>query len=128
LKELIKEVLDFLKSNGTSYSDIRIVDRTKEYISTENLKVNNLENSRSKGIGIRVIYDGSLGFASSQNIDDIKKVAEKALRIAKASRTIQKEKINLSPKEVVVDHYSTPIKIDPFTVSKKEKIDLLLKA
>ncbi|ARC86069.1 modulator of DNA gyrase family protein [Clostridium argentinense CDC 2741] len=128
MKELIKEALDFLKSNGASYSDIRIVDRTKEYISTENLKVNNLENSRSKGIGIRVIYDGSLGFASSQNIEDIKKVAEKALRIAKASRTIQKEKINLSPKEVIVDHYSTPIKIDPFTVSKKEKIDLLFKA
>lgn len=128
LKELIKEVLDFLKSNGADYSDIRILDRTRESISTEDLRVNNLENSRSKGVGIRVIYDGSLGFASSQNIDNIKIVAEKALRIAKSSRTIQKEKINLAPKDIVVDHYSTPIEIDPFTVSKSVKIDLLISA
>ncbi|WP_390818824.1 PmbA/TldA family metallopeptidase [Clostridium faecium] len=54
------------------------MDRTKEYISTEDLKVDNLESSRSNGIGIRVIYDGSLGFASSQNIEDIKNLFEES--------------------------------------------------
>ncbi|MBD8046247.1 MAG: hypothetical protein KID00_08515 [Clostridium argentinense] len=57
---------------------MRIIDRTKEYISTEDLKVDNLESSRSNGIGIRVIYDGSLGFASSQNIEDIKNLFEES--------------------------------------------------
>lgn len=128
MKNQITDVLSFLKTNGADYADVRIVDRYMEDISTENLKVETLANSRSKGVGIRVILDGSLGFASSQNLDELKETAEKALEIAKASRTLQREKIVLSPKEVIVDHYSTPIEIDPFNVSKAEKIELLLNA
>ena len=128
MKNKISDVLSLLKANGADYADVRIVDRYTEDISTENLKVSTLANSRSKGVGIRVVLDGSLGFASSQNLDGLKETAERALEIAKASRTMQKEKIVLAPKEVIVDHYSTPIEIDPFTVSKAEKIELLLNA
>jgi TldD protein len=128
LKGKISGVLAFLKETGVDYADIRIVDRYEEKISTENLKVEDLSNSRSKGYGVRVIFDGSVGFASSQNFDELKETAKKALEIAKASRTLQKEKIKLSKKETIIDHYSTPIEIDPFTVSKAEKIQLLLDA
>ena len=128
MKEKILEVLEYLKNQEVDYADIRVVDRTVERISTENLKVTSLLNSRSKGIGVRVIYDGSLGFASTQDLENIKDIAKKALDIAKSSRTLQKEKIRLSEKESYVDHYETPIEVDPFKVSKKEKIDLLIKA
>lgn len=128
LKGKIKEILNLLKENGVDYADIRIVDRIRENITTENLKVQNISNSRSKGAGIRVILDGSLGFASTQDLDNLKDTAIKALEIAKASRLLQKEKITLSEKEIVQDHYETPIEIDPFKVSKAEKIELLLKA
>lgn len=128
MRKKITDVLTYLKDIGVDYADIRIVDRYTEQISTENLKVVNLANSRSKGFGVRVIYDGSLGFASSQNFDELKEIAEKALEIAKASRTLQKEKIMLSPKEVIVDHYRTPIQVDPFSVSKADKIQLLFEA
>lgn len=128
MRQAINEVLKYLKSQNIDYADIRIVDRRNEYIETEDLKVDNLSNSRSKGVGIKVIYDGSLGFASSQQINDLPKIADKALEIAKASRKLQKEKIMLSPKDIIVDNYITPIAIDPFTVSKKEKLNLLLNA
>lgn len=128
MRNEITKILNYLKETGADYADIRIVDKYTEEISTEDLKVQSISNSRSKGAGIRVILDGSLGFACTQDLTKLKETAQYALEIAKASRTLQKAKITLAPKEVVVDHYSTPIEIDPFTISKAEKIDILLKA
>lgn len=128
MKEEILKTLNYLKTQDVEYADVRVVDRTRERISTENLIVEGIVNDRNKGVGIRVIYDGSLGFASTQNLNELQQTAEKALLIAKASRILQKEKIQLAPKDVVEDNYNTKIEIDPFTVSKKDKIDLLLRA
>jgi len=128
LKEIIIKELEFLKSLNVEYADIRVVDTMKENISTENRTVKSISNSRSKGFGVRVIQDGSLGFASSQNFDEIHQTAQKAYDIAKASRILQKEKIRLSEKESAVDHYETSIVKDPFEVPLKEKIQLLIDA
>jgi TldD protein len=128
LKDIILRELNWLKASEVDYADIRVVDTITESISTENLGVENISNTRSCGFGIRVIFDGSLGFASSQNMKEIHDTAEKALRIAKSSRRLQKEKIRLSVKDIVVDHFITPIEIDPFSVPLDEKIKLLFEA
>ncbi len=126
MKNQIKQVLELLKEKGVDYADVRIVDRQREQITTENLMVQNISNSRSKGAGIRVILDGSLGFASTQDLSKLEETALMALNIAKASRILQNQKMQMAPKEAIADHYQTPIEIDPFTVSKAEKIELLL--
>lgn len=126
MKNQIENVLNLLKEKGASYADVRIVDRQKEQITTENLMVQNISNSRSKGAGIRVILDGSLGFSSTQDLNKLEETALKALDIAKASRMLQRSKMQMAPKEIVIDHYETPIEIDPFMVSKAEKIEMLL--
>jgi TldD protein len=128
LKNHIIKTLDMLKEKGVDYADIRMVDRMSENISTEDLKVQSISNRRSKGVGIRVILDGSLGFASTQDLSKLEETALYAVELAKASRLIQTEKIRMAEKDVIVDNYVTPIEIDPFTVSKAEKIELLLKA
>ncbi|MGH4121086.1 TldD/PmbA family protein [Clostridium sp.] len=128
MKNEIIKILKMLKEKGVDYADIRMVDRMSENISTEDLNVQNISNSRSKGLGIRVIVDGSLGFASTQDLSKLDEIALYALDLAKASRIVQTEKIRMAEKDVVVDNYITPIEIDPFTVSKTEKIELLLKA
>lgn len=128
MKAEIIKILDLLKEKGVDYADIRMVDRLSENISTEDLRVQSISNSRSKGVGIRVILDGSLGFASTQDLNRLEETALYALELAKASRMIQTEKIRMAEKDVVIDNYVTPIEIDPFKVSKAEKIELLLKA
>lgn len=124
----IERVLGILKTEGADYADIRVVDRMREAIRTENLKVETIDFIQNKGAGIRVIWNGSLGFACTQDMGKLEEAAMNALDIAKASCMLQKEKISLSPKEAVVDHYSTPIEMDPFEVSKKDKLDLLFGA
>lgn len=128
MKEQLLEVLEMLKQNQVDYADIRVNEILVEEINTENLKVQDISKSFSKGYGIRVFHGGSMGFAASQEFDQLAETAMKALEIAKASSLVQRQKIRLAPKEVIVDHYETPIEIDPFTVSKKEKLDLLFRA
>lgn len=128
MREQLQSVLNFLIDHGVDYADIRVHDITEESITTENMKVQNMSTGRTKGYGVRVVVDGSLGFAASQQFDQMECTAALALRIAKASRLAQKEPVRLAPKQAVVDTYSTPIEIDPFTVSKQEKLDLLFAA
>lgn len=128
MKELITREINFLKAQGVDYADIRVVDTVVENISTENQRVKNISNSRSKGFGVRVIIDGSLGFASSQNFDELHNTVIKAIEISKSSRRLQKEKIRLSEREVNIDHYATPIEKDPFKIALNEKIEHLINA
>ena len=101
MKENISKVLTLLKEKGVQYADIRIVDRTTENITTENSAVRRITDERSKGAGIRVIYDGSMGFASTNDLDRLEATALMALETAMASRTLQKGKIVLAKKDAV---------------------------
>ncbi len=129
MNERLSAVLAALREKrGVEYADIRVHDITEESISTENQKVQDLSTSRSHGYGIRVFSDGALGFAASQDFARMQDTAEHALEIARASRPVRKSPVRLADKETVVDHYSTPIEVDPFTVSRGEKLDLLFSA
>ncbi len=128
MKKETTKVLELLKKKAVDYADIRIVDTVREKITTEDLKVQSITNSRSKGVGIRVIWNGSLGFAATRDLSQLEEAALKALEIAKASSLLQKEKIIMAEKEVVIDDYTTPFEIDPFSIPKSEKIALLFEA
>lgn len=128
MKDKMLKVLEMLKQHQVEYADIRINEIVEENITTENLQVAELSTNRTRGYGIRVFVDGSMGFAGSQEFENMEETAFKAMEIAKASRLVQQKPIQLAPKEVAVDHYETRIEIDPFTVSKKDKLELLFNA
>lgn len=128
MQRKIDTILEYLKNHDVDYADIRVTDMLEEEISTENQTVMKLSTERSVGYGIRVFLNGALGFASSQNFENMERIADKAIELARASALTLKEPVKLSQKEVVVDNYSSAYKIDPFEVSKSEKLDLLFAA
>ncbi|MGE5653721.1 MAG: TldD/PmbA family protein [Bacillota bacterium] len=128
LKEKLLQVLEMLKGHQVDYADIRINDILGEQISTENGKVQNMSTFSTRGYGIRVYLDGSMGFAGSQDFDQMEQTALTAIEIAKASRIAQRKPTRLTPKDVAVDSYTTPIQKDPFAVSKADKLSLLFRA
>ncbi|CAN0597060.1 unnamed protein product, partial [Ectocarpus sp. 12 AP-2014] len=94
-------------------------------------KVQNVVNTESFGIGIRVIANGTWGFASTNSVteDGIKKATEQAVAIAKANSKIQKEPVKLAPVNAYGEvSWKTPIKKDFKEVPVSEKVDLLLSA
>ena len=130
-KQLADVGLNTAKSGGATYADVRIGRYLNQFVITRENKVQNVMNTESFGAGVRVIVNGTWGFASSNDVtpDGIKKTAEKAVAIAKANSKFQKEPVKLAP---VQSHgevtWNTPIKKNGFEVPIKDKADLLLAA
>jgi len=131
LKDLTAQALDVAKKLGASYADIRVVDKKQESVRTRNGNVESLGSSRSRGFGVRVLYDGAWGFSSSARVteEEVRRVAEEAVSIAKASATVKREKdVVLAPAKPVTAKWESKCKIDPFSVKVEDKIALLMEA
>ena len=129
MKELCNLALDVARNSGATYADIRIINLETQGIQVRNGKVCSLEQSETLGAGVRVIANGAWGFASTAQVnkDSLIKTAKLAVEIALASALLKKEDIQLTEEKVHTDFWQTPYLIDPFKVSKDEKMDLLLK-
>jgi TldD protein len=130
MQRIIEEALMAAKKFGASYADVRVIDRAEEEISTKNGSVDGIKSSSSKGFGIRVIADGAWGFSSSFVLTDeeISRVAEETVDIAKASAKAKIEDVTLSKIEIYQDRVEEQVKIDPFSVPITKKISILLNA
>lgn len=130
-KQLADVALQAAKSNRATYADIRIGRYLNQYIYTRESQVQNIVNAESFGAGIRVIANGTWGFASTNDVtpEGIAKATNQALAIAKANSRLQKEPVQLVPAKGYGEvSWKTPIKRNAFEVPVSEKVDLLLSA
>ncbi len=130
-KRLADVALNTARSLGASYADARIGRYLNQFISTREDKVQNVVNTETFGIGIRVIANGTWGFASTNDVteDGIKKATNNAVAIAKANAIIQDDPVKLAPVEAYGEvAWKTPIKKDFKDVPVSEKVELLLNA
>lgn len=130
MKELAHRALNLAQLKGAAYGDIRIIHLVTERIDVKNGVVEGLSLHRDQGFGVRVLADGAWGFASSSRLtfQDIERITNLAVEIAKASALVKREGVELGPPEVHKDTYRTPVKSDPFSIPLEEKIALLLTA
>ncbi|MFH1008777.1 MAG: TldD/PmbA family protein [Candidatus Latescibacterota bacterium] len=129
MKDLCMLALDTAQSLGASYADIRIIETRREGIETKNEQVASTRRAEDLGFGIRVIANGSWGFAASFQVtrEGIERMAAQAVAIARASARVHHEAVRLAPEPAHVDIWKTPVCRDPFDVPAQEKIDLLLR-
>lgn len=130
MQEIAGWALDTAKRRGASYADVRVMDIRHRDISTKNGEVGTLSESESLGVGIRVIANGSWGFASTDRLarESVQTCAAEAVAIAKASALAKTEDIALAPESAHVDVWQNPYLKDPFKISVECQIDLLLAA
>ncbi len=129
-RKLSEIALSTAKAAGASYADIRIGRYLNQFISSREQNISGITNTESYGFGIRVIVNGTWGFASSNQVNEasIKDVAIRAVNIAKANAIIQTEPVKLAPVKAYGEvSWETPIEINPFEISMDEKVDLLMK-
>src|SRR5882762_11078771 len=130
-KALADAALNTAKSLGATYTDVRIGRYLNQFVTTREKKVQNIVNTESFGVGIRVIANGTWGFAASNNVtpEGIKKTAERAVAIAKANSKFQREPVKLAATPSYGEvSWKTPILKNGFEVPIKDKVDLLLSA
>ena len=130
MEDLTEKALEKVRDLGASYGDIRIVKRASERVEVKNGKVEGLVSQSDEGFGIRVIADGSWGFASSlmMDPDEVERVAELAVRIARASAQVEHDPVRLAPVEPAHGSFEFDVQQDPFEIPVEDKIRLLLDA
>ncbi|MBW7467059.1 TldD protein [Pontibacter aydingkolensis] len=130
-KRLADVALNTAKSKGASYADVRIGRYLQQYVFTREKQVQNIVNAESYGVGVRVLANGTWGFAATSDVSDkgVAKAAEQAVAIAKANAKLQKEPVKLAPVKGYGEvSWKTPIEKNAFEVPVGEKADLLLAA
>lgn len=128
-KKLAEVALTAAKAKGATYADVRIGRYLNQFVVTREDKVQNIVNTESFGVGIRVIANGTWGFAATSEVttDKIAKAAEQAVAIAKANSKIQQEPVQLAPNPGYGEvSWKTPIGKNAFDVPISEKVDLLM--
>lgn len=127
MKQIADQALNTVTLRGAQYADARIVDHRMRDLTTRNGKVGNAGSGESLGIGIRVLVDDSWGFASTDDLsrESVDRTADQAVQIARASARVKEQPIQLAPEPAAKIEWASPCKIDPFTTSIDENLDLL---
>ena len=130
-KTLADTALGAATEAGASYCDVRIGRYLNQFVITRDLNVENVVNTESAGVGVRVICNGAYGFAATSDMspDSVAAAARQAVAIAKANARLQIEPVRLAPVKGVGEvSWATPVKKDWRSVPIKEKAELLIAA
>lgn len=120
-KDIADFAVEFATSKGASYAEARFVDSREEGYTTRNGRIIGAGEKRSRGVGVRVLAEGGMGFCSTAKLEK-KKVEEeirRAIKMAKASN--RREPIVFSEEEVVRTKWETKVEQEFEDVSDEEK-------
>ncbi|HUS06553.1 MAG TPA: TldD/PmbA family protein, partial [Bryobacteraceae bacterium] len=94
------------------------------------LEVPGISDSESFGFGVRVIANGSWGFAASPIVTagEIARVTGEAVIVARANAAIQTRPVILAPVKAYRDTWTSSFERNPFDVPNAEKLELLREA
>lgn len=125
--ELAQLAMDRVRKGGCDYGDIRLIETKTQSVNAQDRRISNVSERFDSGYGIRALYNGAWGFAASADFsrDEVRRAADRAVEIARASHTLMKEPVRLADEPVHRDRVKTAFQIDPFTVSLEEKCNLL---
>ncbi|MCP4548298.1 MAG: TldD/PmbA family protein [bacterium] len=127
MKERVQETVDTARSHGAEYADARWVRQKTEELVVKNGALSLAEMGRTQGIGIRVLKNGAWGFASTDRMDkdNLNAAAARAVEVAEASSMVMNEPVELAREPAQRGSWATPFEINPFNVSREEKLNLL---
>ncbi len=98
LEDLLLYAVDYARNLGAEYAEARYHRLSSMSITSRNGMIIGSGSETSEGVAIRVMYDGSLAFASTHSLkrSDVTKAVEKAVSNAKAGSKLMKLKLKLS--------------------------------
>lgn len=127
MEEYARLAVDHSLKLGAEYAEARVQRNLGHTYTLKNGIAEPVNLTRQLGVGIRVIADGALGFASTNSLEqaDIRSSAESAVRTAKASRRLIESPTRLSEEKSWEDHWEAKMQIDLRGVPIEEKFEIL---
>ena len=128
-KRIADAALNAATDAGATYCDVRVGRYLQQFVITRENKVENLVNTESTGVGVRVLVDGTWGFSATNDLSagGAAGAARQAAAIARANARAQAEPVRLAKTRGVGEvTWATPIRKNAMAVPIKDKVDLLL--
>ncbi|MGH3268155.1 MAG: TldD/PmbA family protein [Trebonia sp.] len=128
LKELADAALDQARALGVQHADFRVERIRGQRIALSDGRLQSLSDGDDSGLAVRVVVDGTWGFASAVDLtaNAARTAARQAVEVARVAAAMNTERIELAPEPAHGDvTWVSAYEIDPFTVSPREKVDLL---
>jgi TldD protein len=130
-RALAMRALNAAQGAGADYADVRINTNRNQGISTRERQILGVSDNVTSGFGIRVLVEGTWGFAASGVVtpDEVERVARVAVAQARANRVAQRRPVELAPYDIEPDGvWRSPIRTDPFEIPIEEKVAYLFQA
>ena len=128
LRELADAALSAASSLGAQHADFRAERIRGQQISLSDGTPQTLFDADDTGLAVRVIVDGTWGFASAVDLtaDAAAQAARQAVEVARVAAAMNTEPIDLAPEPAYGDvTWVSDYDVDPFTVSVADKVERL---
>jgi TldD protein len=114
---------------GCEHADIRVERIRTQSISLRDARLESLADGEDLGLAVRVILEGTWGFAAGVVLTaaEAVRLAEEAVAVAQVSAAVNSDRVELAPEPVHPDaEWVSDYALDPFQVPDAEKTGLLL--
>jgi TldD protein len=128
LQRLADAALQRARDFAVEHADFRLERIRSQHLTLRDAQLEGAADGEELGFAVRVVLDGTWGFASSVVLtaEEAVRVTEQAVRVAQVAAPMNTELIELAPEPVHADAtWVSAYDVDPFSVPTAEKVDLL---
>jgi TldD protein len=128
LRRLADAALQRARDFGVEHADFRVERLRSQGLELRDGLLQGAHDGVDVGFAVRVIVDGTWGFASTVELttEAAVRATEEAVRVAQVSAPISSERIELAPEPVYSDvTWVSSYDIDPLSVPVADKVELL---
>ena len=127
MEDLLHHVIDAASARGVQYAEARLHIDSGSGVTLTNGAPEPVQLAKAKGIAVRLLVDGALGFASTNDLsrESLNETVEIAYRTAKASKRLVAKPIRLSMEKVEQANWESKARNPLIDVSIEEKFEVL---
>lgn len=119
-----EQLLELARKSGADFCEIRVEDSTQTSINYQGPELENVQESHMYGGNVRVAVNGTWGFVTFNNPDELERRVSEAVRNARAASARSTAKSVLAQVNPVHAEVKLALKSDPRKVSLDEKVRL----
>ena len=109
LQDLTDKIIEYVNNVGVQYCDARAEQQVKKSILIENEEIEHIRDSEDKGIGVRLIKNGSWSFCSITNPNSFEEIKDILDKTIKNSDYAQSNKIDLHENQINKKQINFPV-------------------
>ncbi len=127
MEELVRYAVDSASARGVEYAEARLHIDSGSGVTLTNGAPEPVQLAKAEGIAVRVLVDGALGFASTNDLsrESLSEVVDIACRTAKASKRLVTKQIRLSEEKAEQASWETKARRSLLDITIEEKVRVL---